>query len=393
MTDPMTSRRGVLRGMAALGCSAAAYPLMTRITLASAPWDARLIVIVLRGAMDGLDVVRPLGDPDFAALRPDPGGGSIDLDGFHAMHAGLEPLTPLWQAGELSFVHAVSTPYRDQRSHFEGQDLLEAGIGEQTGLGSVRDGWLNRLLQVTPGIETETGYAIGREDLQILAGRAPVANWSPETRLRLGDAAQDLLRKVYAQDPLFRDAAQEAMILSSTSEDMAAGEKAPAGFPERKIAEFAADRLRRDTRIAAFSLNGWDTHRNQARIMPRLLARLADTILTLKAGLGPDWTRTAVLAMTEFGRTARQNGTGGTDHGTGGAMLMAGGAIRGGHVHGRWPGLSEADLYARRDLMPTSDVRAHAGWVMRGLFGLDQGTVERVVFPGVDLGDDLRLIR
>ena len=159
-----------------------------------------------------------------------------------------------------------------------------------------------------------------------------------------------------------------------------------------EIARFAADRLRADTRIAAWSINGFDTHSNQARQLPRTLADLSDNILALREALGPVWGKTAVVAMTEFGRTARANGTKGTDHGTGGAMLFAGGALRGGQVVRDWPGLAEADLYDRRDLMPTRDVRAHAGWMMRQLFGLEAGLIERTVFPGVELGPDPKLI-
>ncbi|NKX44752.1 DUF1501 domain-containing protein [Roseicyclus persicicus] len=380
MDHAATTRRQLL---GALGCSAAAFPLMTRITLASAPWDARLVVIVLRGAMDGLDVLRPVGDPGFAALRPDPGGTATPLDGRFALHDGLSPLLPLWQAGELAFAHAVSTPYRDGRSHFDGQDILEAGGSAAPGDGGLRDGWLNRLLQATPGAEAETGFAIGRENLRILTGAAPVANWSPQTRLALGESAEQLLALAYRSDPLFHDAAAEAVALARSVAPGGGG-----GSPDRALAEFAAARLRGDTRIASFSLSGWDTHSHQARRMPGLLARLADTILTLRDGLGPVWGRTAVLAMTEFGRTARLNGSGGTDHGTGGALLLAGGAVRGGRVHADWPGLEEADLYDRRDLRPTRDLRAYAGWAMAGLFGLDTGLVQRAVFPGLELGAD-----
>ena len=170
------------------------------------------------------------------------------------------------------------------------------------------------------------------------------------------------------------------------------GMAAPKAGDHLSLAQFAAGRLRGETRIASFSVNGWDTHDNQKVNLQRTLLRLSDTILALKDGLGPVWGKTAVLCMTEFGRTARENGTRGTDHGTGGAMLFAGGALRGGQVAGRWPGLGEADLYQRRDLMPTSDVRAAAGWVMRGLFGLDASTVEQVVFPGLDLTTDPGLL-
>lgn len=391
MTDARISRRDLMQGLGALGCSAAAFPLMTQVTMASAPWEGRLVVIILRGAMDGLDVLRPVGDPDFAGLRSGFDAGAQDLDGFFALHDGLAPLMPLWRAGELGFAHAVSTPYRDQRSHFDGQDMLEAGLADDVGRARRSDGWLNRLLQVTPGIESETGFAIGRDNPRILLGQAPVANWSPGTRLNLGAAAEGLLSYIYHEDQLFRDAASEAMALARSIDPTGAGAQAVPGLPEHAIAAFAAQRMRGDTRIVSFSLSGWDTHRGQGPRMHNLLTRLSDTILTLKNGLGETWSQTAVLAMTEFGRTARENGSGGTDHGTGGALLMAGGAVRGGQVYGQWPGLSEADLYDRRDLTPTADVRAYAGAVMQALLAQDRATIERSIFPGVDLGEVPRI--
>jgi uncharacterized protein (DUF1501 family) len=159
------------------------------------------------------------------------------------------------------------------------------------------------------------------------------------------------------------------------------------------LVDFAATRLQGATRIAAFSLSGWDTHRGQERAIRAPLTRLQRVILRLQGRMGAEiWGKTTLVAMTEFGRTARENGTGGTDHGTGGLMLMAGGALRGGQVYGRWPGLAEADLYDRRDLMPTSDVRGWAAWAMRGLYGLDRSVLETAVFPGLDMGDDPRII-
>lgn len=382
MTAPAMDRRSILRGIGTLGCSAAAFPLMTNVTFASAPWEGRLVVVILRGAMDGLDVLRPVGDPDFAGLRSSFGQQSIELDGFFSLHSGLADLIPMWQRGELAFAHAVSTPYRDGRSHFDGQDLLEAGVSMESSVAQTREGWLNRLLQMTPGIEAETGFAIGRENLRILMGSAHVANWSPETRLNLGPTAESLLVRAYQNDPLFRDAAAEAIALSRSVEPVPAQ-----GRPEVSIAKFAAERMRGDTRIVSFSLNGWDTHRGQDNAMPNLLGRLSDTILTLEQGLGDVWSKTAVLAVTEFGRTVRENGSRGTDHGTAGAMLMAGGAIRGGKVYGRWPGLSEVDLYERRDLMPTADVRSYMGAVMRSLLGQSAANIEGKILPGVELAD------
>ncbi len=394
MPKYVMDRRKLLKGM---GCSLAAHPLMTSVTFAAVPGEARLVVLILRGAMDGLDVVQPVGDNNYAGSRPDLRSTSTDLNGFFAMNDGLGKLRPLWKNGELGFVHAVSTPYRDKRSHFDGQDLLEAGTA-MGAMGAGRDGWLNRLLQRMPGATAQTAFAIGQENLKILTGAAPVSNWAPNTQLNLSDQAQKLLAEIYDDDPLFRASSSEAMELAQvinadmemgeTSDEMQMMMQQGGGRSDTALAAFAADRMNRDTRIACFSINGWDTHRNQSAGLNRALPRLADVILTLKQGLGDNWGQTCVLAMTEFGRTVRENGTGGTDHGTGGMMLLAGGAIAGGKVYGRWPGLAEADLYQRRDLMPTGDVRAVAGWVMADMFGTERAALEGTVFPGLDLGDN-----
>lgn len=381
------SRRTLLARAGLIGCSLAASPLITPMTFAQAPWDTRLVVIILRGGMDGLDVVRPLGDPAYAALRPRLAGAddALDLDGFYALHPALAPLMPMWRRQELGFVHAVSTPYRDKRSHFDGQDLLEAGT-QSLGDGQ-RDGWLNRLLQQVPGIAADTAYAIGTSQMQVLDGAAPVANWAPRANLRLSPQALRLAELVMEDDPALHAALAEAQMLSGNQDRIERGKA------HVQIADFAASRLRGDARVAAFSLGGWDTHRQQARSLPRALGRLSETILRLSAGVGPDiWGKTAVLALTEFGRTARENGSAGTDHGTAGLMLMAGGALRGGQVMGRWPGLAEADLYDARDLMPTGDVRAPVAWALRGLAGVDTSTLERHVFPGLEMGSEMGIL-
>ena len=387
-------RRGFLLQGAALGCSLAASPLITPVALAAGPWDNRLVVIVLRGAMDGLDAIRPIGDPDYATLRPTLNDGkATPVSDFWALHPGLAPLLPLWQAGEAGAVHAVSTPYRDGRSHFDGQDILEAGTLRIDG---GQGGWLNRMLGAVPGMTAETAFAIGQDRMAILAGPAPYLRWSPEVTLKLSPQVRRLLELTLHEDPLFRNAALQAVAIAdglsveaAMQEEGGADMQMEASRPgaESALARFAASRLREETRIASFSINGWDTHQNQRVGLERTLSRLSDTILTLRDELGPIWQKTAVLCMTEFGRTARENGTRGTDHGTGGAMIYAGGALRGGQVAGRWPGLSDQALFEQRDVMPTGDVRAAAGWVMRSLFGLDADVVSRVVFPGLDLGD------
>jgi uncharacterized protein (DUF1501 family) len=403
-------RRHFLRALTAAGCSAAAHPLMTSVTMAQGAGlgENRLVVVILRGGMDGLDVVQPLGDPDFAALRPGLMPAAFDLGAGFAMHPALGGLQGLWGAGQLGFVQATSTPYRDKRSHFDGQSLLEAGTGMDVPIGTARDGWLNRMLQAVPGLTADTAYAVGREALPLLAGKGAARSWTPEVQLVLSAQSQLLLSHIYHDDDLFREAGEEAMTLSAelsgrtarspreAGADMAA-EKAlgtDRAWPDLDtLVDFAAGRLRGDTRIAAFSLGGWDTHRGQNSALQRPLSRLQRIILRLQNQSGPQvWGRTTLIAMTEFGRTARQNGSAGTDHGTGGVMVLAGGALRGGRVFGGWPGLSEAALYDRRDLMPTSDVRAWAAWAMRGLFGLDRAVLEGAVFPGVQMGSDPGLI-
>lgn len=389
----MPTRRFVLKSAAASACSAAAHPWLSTMTFAAAPGDNRLVVIVLRGAMDGLDVVQPYGDPALRALRPGlsagPENGAPVLDGFFALHPALDPLMPLWQAGELAFAHAVATPYRDKRSHFDGQDLLEAGTGNDLPIDQQKGGWLNRLLQAMPGATAETAYSVGTEEMLILSGQARALSWAPEAALTLSPQARRLLAEVYHDDPLFRDAALAAEEIGASLTGQGMRRDAP---ESARLAAFAAGRLNGETRIASFSLSGWDSHARQAQSIKRPLQDLATAILTLRDGLGANWARTTVLAMTEFGRTARENGSGGTDHGTGGALLMAGGAVRGGRVYGDWPGLAEGRLYQDRDLMPTRDVRAYAGWAMRHLFGTQAELIQRTIFPGLDLGADPRIL-
>lgn len=401
------SRRNFLGSTLALGCSAAASPLLTPVTFASVPSDKRLVVIILRGGMDGLNVVSPVADPLFAGYRPSMlGRAHLPLDNYFALHPQLADLMPLWNAGELGFVNAVSTPYRNKRSHFDGQDILEAG-GSQATTDVRESGWINRLLQLIPGARQDLAFSVGRENMLLLRGDQKVSSWSPDGRIDLSAQAKLLLDVIYSKDPLFAQAGADALTLAGQL-NMAAeiGEPAEADMAgiiqnmadSRKsqraegLAGFAANRLKSDTRIAAFSIGGWDTHFKQVKSMNKAMGELRTSILTLKQELGPVWKKTAVVCMTEFGRTVRENGSAGTDHGTGGLMVLAGGAVRGGKVHGDWPGLAQGRLFAERDLMPTNDVRKYAAWMLRDLYGVGKTGLETTVFPGLEMGVNPQII-
>ena len=382
MTDTAISRRTLLAGTLGSACCLAASPLLTPLVLAAAPGDNRLVVIILRGAMDGLAAFPPLGDKTLAAMRPKLGKmrGVLELDHRFGLHPELAPLLPLWQRGELAVAQAVATPYRDKRSHFDGQDILETGGSDA---GALQDGWLNRALALMPEARAETALTVGREGMLLMRGEAPTRAWSPGDHLRLGSDERSQLYRLYNDDPLFLHAIREAAALATL-----AGPTDRAATPEGRIARFAGERLAAEARIAAFSIGGWDTHVAQATAIVPPLQQLAAAITTLSDAIGPAWDRTLVIAMTEFGRTARENGSGGTDHGTGGAALLAGGAVRGGRVYGDWRGLRGRALYENRDIMPTTDVRTYPAVALAALFGIDRTRIEREIFPGLVMPDN-----
>jgi uncharacterized protein (DUF1501 family) len=374
----LLSRRGFLAG----ACCAAAAPVLTPVSFAAMPGDNRFVTIILRGAMDGLDLVQPYGDPAFAGLRPNlgltPDRGLLDLDGFFGLHPAASALMPLWQARELSFVHAVSTPYRDQRSHFDGQDILERGGID----GSQRSGWLNRTLSVMPRSETRKAIDINSAMELILTGPNETDSWSSQSNFALAEDEMSFLDRLYAGDAAFARAMQEARRTDMSADMLYGGEKRGAGIAE--MARLAGGMLREDYRIASFSINGWDTHVGQKGQFTKAAGDLATAIVTLSQALGEEaWKTTVVLAMTEFGRTARENGTNGTDHGTGGLAVLAGGAVPGGKVLGQWPGLSPDKLLDNRDLMPTGDIREVAAAMLYRQFGVDPHNLTTKVFPGL----------
>lgn len=374
-------RRALLLGLAA---SAALGP--ARLAFARAAGDARLVVVLLRGALDGLAAVPPYGDPAYTALRPDaprePGGpdGPLDLGGRFGLHPRLAALHAMYAADQAVVFHAISGPYRT-RSHFDAQALLEGGTE-----GISTSGWLNRALAALPEDgATRAGLALGTEIPLLMRGPARVGNYAPPVTAR---PEADLLARIAAlndADPLLGPAMRDGLVQRDFNA-RTLGETGRAGRVPNPTAVLAraAGRLLAEPdgpRVAALDMGGWDTHVAQGQRLPATLGQLDEALDGLREALGAAWARTAVLVMTEFGRTAAMNGSGGTDHGTGGAAFVLGGAIAGGRVIADWPGLAEGQLLERRDLAPTADLRGVAKALLRGHLGLSEQAVA-AAFPG-----------
>jgi uncharacterized protein (DUF1501 family) len=370
--------------------------------------DPRLLVVVLRGALDGLAAVAPVGDPGWEALRgdnalridgPTPG---LRLDDFFALNPAMPNLHRLYLAGEASIVHAVATPYRE-RSHFDGQDVLESGLAAP---GAADTGWLNRALgaldpggRINPNDGSAGGhkaFAVGPVTPLVVRGPAQVLSWTPP---RLEPATDDTLMRVLEiyrhTDVEMARALEEriglAAIAGAGGMEMTPGQARPAGAEQVRAyfaqsAGSAAKFMARPDgpRVGAIAFDGWDTHANEGAVNGRLatlLGALDGAIAAIETGMGPAWQDTVVAVMTEFGRTARINGSAGTDHGTATIALLAGGAVKGGRVIADWPGLREADLLEKRDLRPTTDLRAVVKGVLRDHLRLPEAALATTVFP------------
>lgn len=375
--DFLATSSGAL--LAALTASGAAF--------AQAPTDNRLIFVFLRGGLDGLHALAPFADPDYRRLRPtlaleqgSNGTGVLGLDGYFGLHPALAPLAPLYRAGELAFLPAAATAYRD-RSHFDGQNMLENGSGVAYG---ARDGWLNRALFALNGGDRRLGLALGPSVPLILQGPAPVQTWDDTTLPQVDADFLMRLGQMYRSDPLFLDALHEATGALKPDVDMARFDDSPAlGRNFLMSAQVAGDLLSRETgpRVAMLELTGWDTHYGQDRRLNRLLGVLAQGIGEMQQSLGPAWGKTAILVVSEFGRTAGENGAKGTDHGTGGLAMLAGGAVAGGRILGDWPGLAQSALYQGRDLLAVNPLEAVFKSVLLGHLGLGEAAIETAVFP------------
>jgi uncharacterized protein (DUF1501 family) len=378
-----------------------AWAYVPRLAL-SEDRDPRLLVIVLRGALDGLAAVAPVGDPDWQRLRGNDAltvqgaDATLPLDGFFALNAAMPNLYRLYKSQQATIVHAVATPYRE-RSHFDGQDVLESGL---TRPGSTESGWLNRALVNLPSagrVNPNNAFAVGPITPLVARGAAPVLSWTPS---RLQPASNDTMSRLLDlyrhSDPALARALEERGALNAIAQTGPMdstlvknpgkpGEAIRAYFTE--AASAAAKFMARadGPRVGALAFDGWDTHANEGAAHGRLallLGALDGALGAIESGMGEAWRESAVAVITEFGRTARINGTDGTDHGTATVALLAGGALKGGRVIADWPGLKETNLYEGRDLKATSDLRAVMKGILRDHLRADERVLANDVFPG-----------
>lgn len=402
------SRRSFMK-TAGLGFLALGLPPPFLVRAAGVKQSARgkvWVVVFQRGGMDGLNVVIPFKDSAYYALRPsiavaEPAAGAehaIDLDGFYALHPALAPLKSIYDKGQLAIVHAAGSP-DNTRSHFDAQDYMEIGT---PGIKSTADGWLNRYLNSKPtGDSPFRGVAVSPQTPRMLAGPASTLTISSIEEFRLRNAAAaPALQKLYtgSADPLFRRAGNSLFDAMARLRSVEA--KIPpstASYPTGKFAvglKQIARLIKADVglEIAYSELGGWDTHVAEGGATGQLanrLKELGDGLGAFYQDLGDRMEDVVLVTLSEFGRTARENGNRGTDHGHANVMFVIGGRVRGGKVYGRWPGLAPEVLYEGRDLDLTTDYRSVCGEILARHMG--QHDVTRI-FPGFRAGKNIGII-
>jgi uncharacterized protein (DUF1501 family) len=394
------TRRDMLIGTGALF----AWTQLPRLARAEGR-DPRLLVIVLRGALDGLGAVAPVGDPDWIGLRGDRAlllegkTPAVPLDAFFALNPAMPNFHRLYKAGQASIVHATATPYRE-RSHFDGQDVLESGISRP---GASDSGWLNRALlelesggRVNPGGSRALG--IGPVTPLVVRGKAPVMSWVPQRLLPASEDTRTRLLDLYQHtDPKLAAALQARIELAAIGgvarTDDPMPDASPSVPPIARLRAYVTENAgavarffaKADgPRVGAVGFGGWDTHINEGAAsgqLYNLLGVLDGAFAAIETNMGDAWRETAVVVITEFGRTAKINGTDGTDHGTATVAFLAGGALKGGRVIADWPGLKTAQLYEGRDLKPTTDLRAVLKGLLRDHLRVEERVLASSVFP------------
>jgi len=399
------TRRAALTGAAGLGFTVEFLGTRAFADSDKASAKRRLVAVICRGGLDGLSLSPPVGDPDYAALRgpiaiPRFGeaGGALPLDRTFGLHPALVQVRALAMKGQARIAPAIATPDRE-RSHFEAQDVLESGANV---VYSASSGWLNRALEAMGPPGKVKAMSVGPTAPLILRGRIEAASWSPGGEAQTDHRLPAILHDLYANDPLLGPAlasglTTQAMAKVATADaNMAASgasmsDPAPAPLAQglaqaRKVGATLAGFITQPdgAQVAAVSIDNFDTHANQGAAEGQLANRLAyvDAFLDgLASGLGPTWRDTVVVMATEFGRTARVNGTKGTDHGTASTALLLGGALRPGGIVGDWPTLRQASLFENRDTAPTLDMRGLFKGVLRDHMGVDRRALDTTVFP------------
>jgi uncharacterized protein (DUF1501 family) len=386
----MISRRDILR----TACAGAVASTLPGLAFANAETDARFVLVILRGAADGLAIAPPYGDGNYRKVRgelamPAPGqdDGINKLDGLFGLHPSLPTVFDEYRREQALLIHAVASPYRE-RSHFDGQDVLENGAAS---VGILRDGWLNRALGPMGGsLGDEVAIAMAQNTPLVLRGDNSVTSWAPS---QLPDAETSTLQRLqtmYASDEFFSTRLTQALEAQSiANSEMDMGKMTSRGNDAQQIRTMAQATARflnaeDGPRIAVLEAGGWDTHANQGTTTGALANRLEGLdggLRTLRDELGNTWSKTIVAVVTEFGRTVAVNGTRGTDHGTASAAILLGGAVNGGRVIADWPGLGKSDLYQGRDLQPTTDMRSLFKGVLGDHFELPDTLLNKAVFP------------
>jgi uncharacterized protein (DUF1501 family) len=392
-------RRSLLQSFAGAGAVSA---LGARFAFAATPGDRRLVVVILRGALDGLAAAPPHGDKDYASVRGQlalqtSGAGALhDLDGFFGLHPSFANLKTLYDNKQLVVFHNICSPYRD-RSHFEGQNVLESG-GIQPHL--LQDGWLNRALQPMGITNGDRALAVAQTPPLMLSGKVQTGSWMPAVMPAPDELFLNQVRGLYANDVVLKESLSNALALQAASQNamddstaMAAG---PNGQKRQGAAAYGnltplfqgAGKLLAASdgpRVATLEASGWDTHVAEGAAdgqLARRLQALDVAIDAMRTAMGPEvWNKTAVVMATEFGRTVHPNGSGGTDHGTGGAAFLFGGAVQGGQVKAEWVGLSSGALKDGRDQPAKTDLRALFKGLLAEHMDVPGDALESTVFP------------
>jgi uncharacterized protein (DUF1501 family) len=386
------NRRQFLGGTLA---AAGALVLWPKLTFAATGSDSRFLFVLLRGGLDGLEAVPPYGDPGYAAIRGalalspqgsnQPNGQAAHkLDGTFALHPSLDYASQLYAQGQFMPLVAAAPPYWG-RSHFDAQDCVENGTNEPHG---AQTGWLNRCVASMPNVE---GLAVATVMPLTMRGPGKVSSWSPPLPTQVNPILLQRLQPLYAADTRLSQTFAQAIEEQQNAPAQAkvaiqgkggVGKKTNLG--QLQVLMGAAGGFMSKAngpRVGFVEDSGWDTHANEAAILNRKLAELDSGLKAYRDAMGDTWNRTVIVVATEFGRTAAVNGTGGTDHGTGGAMFLAGGALHGGRVAGQWPGLGRGELYQDRDLHATTDLRAVFKGVLMAHLGVPESALETRVFP------------